>query len=156
MKSTKTSRFRKSVMCLSIGLIALTAVSCAPRIATRGNPLDPEVLADIEPGEMAKDEVAEILGAPSTVSMFNREKIETWYYISERTETIAFFASEVAKRNIVAISFNQADIIQRIDTIGLKDGKIVEHIARKTPTVGNELSIIDQVLGNLGRFNKGQ
>jgi len=156
MRSIKTSVFRKTLMCLSIGAIALAAASCSPRIATRGNPLDPEVLADIEPGEMAKDEVAEILGAPSTVSMFNKEKIETWYYISERTEAVAFFAPEVAKRNIVAISFNQADIIQRIDRIGLKDGKIVEHVARKTRTVGNELSILDQVLGNLGRFNKGQ
>jgi len=156
MRRFKKSGLRKSLLCLTVGLTAIAATSCAPRIDTRGNPLDPEILADIEPGEMAKDEVSEILGAPSTISMFNQAKVETWYYISERTESLAFFAPKVAKRNIVAISFNEADVILRIDKIGLEDGKIVEHIERKTPTVGNELNILDQILGNLGRFNPDQ
>jgi len=156
MRMNKTSGFKKSLLCLGIGLTILSSTGCTPRIATRGNPLDPEILADIEPGEIAKDEIAEILGAPSTISVFDKGKIETWYYISERTETVAFFAPEIKQRKIVAMSFNEADVLQRIDKIGLEDGKLVEHIERTTPTAGNEMTVIDQVLGNLGRFNKGQ
>jgi len=156
MKRSKQLGIRTSMIGLGVGLIALMATSCAPRIETRGNPLDPDILTDIEPGEMAKDEVSEILGAPSTTSLFNEGKIETWYYISERTEAVAFFAPEVKKRKVVAISFNEADVIQRIDNIGLEDGKLVEHIERKTPTHGNEMNILDQILGNLGRFNKSE
>ena len=36
---------------------------------------------------------------------------------------------------------------------GQEDGRTIAYVDRTTPTEGNELTLIQQLLGNLGRFN---
>jgi hypothetical protein len=36
---------------------------------------------------------------------------------------------------------------------GVEDGRIVEPVERTTPTYGQELTVMQQLLGNFGRFN---
>lgn len=129
---------------------ALAVTACAPRIATHGNLPDPEKLADIVPGEIAKDEVAEILGSPSSVALFGEE---VWYYISERKETTAFFAPELQDRQVLIVRFDPEGVVSSIDTLGIEDGRAIEPVERTTPTAGNDITIIQQVLGNFGRYN---
>lgn len=129
---------------------ALLVTACAPRIATHGNLPDPEKLAEIVPGKISRDEVAEILGSPSSIAAFNQE---TWYYISERMETTAFLAPDVTERKVVVIRFDDKGLVSSVDTLGLADGRNVELVDRTTPTAGKELNVIQQMLGNMGRFN---
>ena len=130
--------------------VALVMTACTPRIATHGNLLDPEKLAEIVPGKINRNEVAEILGSPSSIAAFNQE---TWYYISERKETTAFLPPDVTDRKVVVVRFDQKGIVSAVETLGLADGRNVELVDRTTPTAGNEITIIQQVLGNMGRFN---
>lgn len=130
---------------------ALVAAACAPQIATHGNLPDPERLAEIVPGQVAKGEVAEILGSPSSIAAFDEE---TWYYISERKETTAFLAPDVTDRKVVIIRFDDKGIVSAVESLGLEDGRKVELVERATPTAGNEMTILQQLLGNMGRFNK--
>ena len=130
---------------------ALVAAACAPRIATHGNLPDPEKLAEIVPGQVGKGEVAEILGSPSSIAAFNEE---TWYYISERKETTAFLAPDVTDRKVVIVRFDDKGVVSSIEALGLEDGRNVELVERATPTAGNEMTILEQVLGNMGKFNK--
>jgi outer membrane protein assembly factor BamE (lipoprotein component of BamABCDE complex) len=136
-----------------IGLVASLAAACTPRIATHGNLPDPDTLADIVPGEIAKDEVEEILGSPSSVALFGEE---VWYYISERKETTAFFAPELAERKVLIVRFDAEGVVSAVDTLNMEDGRIVNPVERETPTAGNEMTIMQQLLGNLGRFSGGQ
>ena len=131
---------------MAVGLSA-----CESRLNTRGNLLDPERIADIQPGELSRDEVAEILGSPSSITPFGSD---TWYYISQRTETFAFFSPEVIERQILVISFNKDGKVAKVDTLGLDQGQSINHIERTTPTHGNKMTIIEQMIGNLGRFKK--
>ncbi|MDX9861199.1 MAG: outer membrane protein assembly factor BamE [Rhodospirillales bacterium] len=135
---------------LVIGSVLLVA-ACSSRIATHGNLPDPERLAEVVPGQIAKGEVAEILGSPSSIAAFNEE---TWYYISERKETKAFLAPDVTERKVVIVRFDDKGIVSSVETLGLEDGRNVELVERSTPTAGNEMTILEQVLGNMGRFNK--
>jgi Small protein A (tmRNA-binding) len=72
----------------SILSAAILVVSCQERIDVRGNLPNPDLLQDIEVGHITKNEVADLLGTPSSVAPFSSD---TWYYISERTKTVAFF-----------------------------------------------------------------
>ena len=135
---------------LAIGTV-LVAAACAPQIATHGNLPDPERLAEIVPGQVAKGEVAEILGSPSSIAAFDEE---TWYYISERKETTAFLAPDVTERKVVIVRFDDKGVVSSVDTLGLEHGRNVEVVERATPTAGNEMTILEQLLGNMGRFNK--
>ena len=90
-----------------------------------------------------------MFGSPSSVSTFGNEN---WYYISERTETTAFYAPEVVDRKVVVISFDDKGVVRDFASLGLEDGRIIELVERKTPTAGNEITFLQQLFGNLGRF----
>jgi len=129
---------------------ALTLEACTSRIAIRGNLPDPDLLANIEVGHVNKRDVGEMIGSPSSVAPFQGE---TWYYISERTETVAFLKPEVLERKVVIIRFDDKGIVKEKKSFGLEAGQDIEMVARVTPTAGNELSLIKQLFGNIGRFN---
>jgi outer membrane protein assembly factor BamE (lipoprotein component of BamABCDE complex) len=133
-------------------LILLSALSaCAPVINTRGQQPDPDVLAKIEPGSTSQRDVERALGTPSTQGVF-RENV--WYYMSERTERTAFFAPELLERKIIAVVFDKVGVVEDIVTYTENDKQEIALVARITPTAGNELSIIQQLFGNIGRFAK--
>ncbi len=142
---------KRLLSCLALFAVALSLSACESRLNTRGNLLDPERIADIRPGELSRDEVAEILGSPSSVTPFGSD---TWYYISQRTATFAFFAPEVTERQIVVISFNKDGKVTKVDTLGLEGGQTINPIERTTPTHGNRMTVLEQLVGNLGRFKK--
>jgi outer membrane protein assembly factor BamE (lipoprotein component of BamABCDE complex) len=141
--------FKLSTLFLGASLLALSLSACESRKNTRGNLLDPERVEDIRPGELNRDEVVEILGSPSSITPFGSD---TWYYISQRTESYAFFAPKVLERQIVVVSFDKKGKVTKVDTVGLEQGREIIPVARKTPTHGNKLTVLEQLIGNLGRF----
>ena len=72
--------------------------------------------------------------------------------MSERTERTAFFEPELLERKIVALVFDDRGVVEDIVTYTENDKQEVELVSRVTPTAGNELSIIQQLFGNVGRF----
>jgi len=145
---------KPGVTILVAALLSATVLSaCAPRISVRGNLPREEHLAKVVVGEQKRDEVAEILGTPSTQGVFD-DKI--WYYISRTTEKHAFFDEKVVDQQVIAIYFNDDNVVQAIQRYNKDDLRQVGMVDRVTPTAGNELSILQQMLGNLGRFSRAQ
>jgi outer membrane protein assembly factor BamE (lipoprotein component of BamABCDE complex) len=134
----------------SAALLALALSACTGRVDTRGNLADPEVVSQITPGESTRGTVEDLLGSPTTVATFNDS---TWYYIGRRTERFAFFRPEVLEQQVVAIHFDQAGTVDNVKLYGPEDAKEVELVERTTPTAGKELTVLQQLFGNLGRFN---
>jgi outer membrane protein assembly factor BamE (lipoprotein component of BamABCDE complex) len=138
------------------GLACLLAVSllaaCAAREEFRGHKTDPDQLAQIKPGAQGPDDVQRLLGSPSSISTFGEAGI-TWYYIARETSQVAWLAEETVDQRVVAIDFKEGKVAE-VRQIGMKDGKPVEPVARITPTKGKELTVVEQFLGNLGKFNK--
>ncbi len=131
--------------------MCVALVACAPRLDSRGNLPDPDQLTKIKPGQHTRMQVAEILGSPSNISTFD---LETWYYVSQRTETTAFFEPDVMTRQVLILRFDKGGKLADVRTIGLDVGREVLPVERETPTSGNEITFIEQILGNLGKFNK--
>lgn len=131
-------------------IIALPSVACEPIVETHGFVPSQERLAQLQPGVQTKADVRRLLGAPSTTGTFD-EKV--WYYISRRTESVAFYKAEVTDQQVVAIYFDDQDVVRKIERKGLEDARQIAFSERETPTAGNELGLVEQLLGNLGRFN---
>jgi outer membrane protein assembly factor BamE (lipoprotein component of BamABCDE complex) len=138
--------------CAAVAVV-LGLAACAPHVDARGNLPDPEQLAEIKPGSHTRQEVGEILGSPSSKAILDEE---TWYYISKRTETLAFFEPEIRERQIVIVRFDAEGVVAEVQTLNLEQGRDIRPVDRVTPTAGNELTIMEQLFGNFGRFNKGQ
>src|SRR5262245_17922782 len=132
-------------------VVALAA--CSPRIDQRGNLLDPDAVLAVKPGVQTKDQVAQLLGTPSTVATFSDK---TWYYISKRTETTAVFASHITDQQVLFIKFDDANIVQKVQFYGQDAAYEIEPVSRTTPTYGQRLTLLQQLFGNIGRFSKGE
>lgn len=134
---------------LLVTCFTFTFLGCAPLKATRGYVPEAGALASVRVNEDTREVVAAKLGRPSSLGNFNSD---SWYYISQKTETLAFFRPEIIEQNILAIHFNQEDKVEKVRQYGLEDGRIIDLITRKTPTSGEELNAIQQIFSNFGRF----
>jgi outer membrane protein assembly factor BamE (lipoprotein component of BamABCDE complex) len=139
---------------ISSSLAVLTAAAavgaCSTTVEQRGNLPAPREIAQIHPGQTTKDQVQKILGTPSSASVFNDDN---WYYISSRTKQFSFFSPQVLDQQVYIVGFNKDGIVRDVDHKTLRDGKEIVPVARATPAPGRELSFVEQLVGNLGKFN---
>jgi outer membrane protein assembly factor BamE (lipoprotein component of BamABCDE complex) len=140
-------------MVLALALSALALGACAPTLDQRGNLPDPDDVLAIEPGVQSKEQVAQLLGTPSTVGTFDDK---TWYYISKRTETTAFFTPDITDQQVLVVKFDAADVVEKVQLYSMDDAYEIEPVDRTTPTYGQKLTILQQLFGNIGRFTKGE
>ena len=132
-------------------LILFYLTGCAPRVELSGNLPNTDLLDSIEIGHVNKQEVLKLIGTPSTISPFSGND---WYYVSERTETSAFFNPKVVDRKVLLIKFDDKGVVSDIRSYGVEAGKAVDIVDRITPTEGRSFGIIQQLLGNIGRFEE--
>ena len=130
---------------------ALVLSACSPKVAQRGIMPDVDAIATIVPYESTKSDVERTLGSPSSVNMFGGE---TWLYIGEITETGAFLEREVNERSVLLVSFDNKGVVSDVQSHGLDEARDIKPIERTTPTVGKNLTAIEQLMGNLNRLGK--
>ncbi len=135
----------------ALSAVLLLTAGCTADINVRGNAVKQEKLTQIQPGVQDRGAVRELLGSPTNVATFDNE---TWYYISQKDHTIAFSKARPLSREVVAISFNGAGRVTKVKKYSLADSRKIEPVDRKTPTPGQEFGIIEQLIGNLGRFEQ--
>lgn len=136
---------------LFIALVFLSA-SCSPIVENRGYVFDEKLLDQIKVNETISNDVMGILGSPSTTSAIDAS---TWYYIYSKAETVAFYNPTVTDRRVLAVSFDDDDKVNNLKYYGLEEGKIISYVDRTTPTRGRELTVLQQLFGNLGRLGAG-
>ena len=144
---------RRRTPSIAAGLLAGAIVaSCSPTIDNRGYVPDPTALDRVRPGGQTRGDVADILGTPSSVTPFSDD---TWIYIQRKTSTVAFFEPKVLEQNVVVVAFDDAGLVQDVRRYKLEDGKLIDPVTRKTPAPGKELTFLEQLIGNIGRFGQG-
>ncbi len=146
-----TFKLSTALRVLTLALAVAAVSACAPRMASRGNLPTESQLEKIQVGKHTKSYVARLIGTPSAVSTFDDN---VWYYIGRRTKKWGFLDERVVKQQIVAIYFDERGVIQHIQRYDENDMREIEMVERKTPTAGHELGVVEQILGNLGRFNR--
>jgi outer membrane protein assembly factor BamE (lipoprotein component of BamABCDE complex) len=133
-------------------ILLLGAAACAPRQDYRGITIEEEKVNLVKVGQSSEAQVNALLGSPSTISTFP-DWGTVYYYISSQTDTVAFLAPELIDQQVLAIAFDKDSKVKEIKRYGLKDGKQIAFVDRETPTRGKELTFLEQLFGNLGRFN---
>jgi outer membrane protein assembly factor BamE (lipoprotein component of BamABCDE complex) len=136
---------------ISAAIVASGLGGCVASVDNRGNLPEPEKMAQIQPGSTTRDQVAKILGTPSSTGVFNDK---SWYYISRKTKQVAFLNKDVLDQQVYVINFDGRGVVNSVDHKDLKDGRDIEPAPGATPAQGRELTFLEQVLGNIGRFNK--
>jgi outer membrane protein assembly factor BamE (lipoprotein component of BamABCDE complex) len=138
---------------VAAGILALALAGCELGFTDlRGYVPDEEQLAQLEPGRQTRDDVQQLLGSPASQGVFDAE--QSWYYISRKTYQFAFLQPEVLDQKVVVVHFDDAGTLRDVRRYSLEDGMVVDPVTRQTPAPGKELTFLEQLLGNLGKFNK--
>jgi outer membrane protein assembly factor BamE (lipoprotein component of BamABCDE complex) len=124
--------------------------ACETIVDQRGFAATPGSVEKLDVGSQSREDVIRLIGSPSTVATFNPN---VWYYISQKQEAYAFFRPEMIEQNVLQLTFNESGRLQAMKKYDLADGKDIEMVSRITPTAGKELTILEQLLGNVGRFS---
>ncbi len=138
------------ILTTALSLTLLTA--CTPVAATRGNLLEDYQMKEVLPGIDGKDDVVRKIGSPTTVAPFDDN---TWYYMGQKTKKKGILDPKVVQEKIVMVHFDADGKVGSITE--RRDGRQEVPIAqRTTPVSGNEYTFMQQMLGNLGKFNKNE
>lgn len=142
--------FRRVVQAaLAAGLVTAPLAACAPITTYSGFQAIEANPKDVKVAEDSKTTVRQRLGSPSVTSTFDPN---VWFYVDQIKERIAFRRPKITARNVTAITFNkESEAVEKVDQFTLKDGKVIAFNGRETPTRGRELTILEQLLGTVGR-----
>ena len=128
----------------------LATGACTPVRDVRGNLLQDYQIATVQAGTDTQSDVLRKLGSPTTKAPFD-DKV--WYYLGQETEKRGILDPEVKNERIVAVFFDGNGVVTNVQNVDPKRND-VPYVREKTPTSGNELTVMQQLLGNMGRFNK--
>jgi outer membrane protein assembly factor BamE (lipoprotein component of BamABCDE complex) len=145
-----SSAHRPSRRLFLLAAVSIAAAACQPTIDYRGYQARTGDLEKVQVG-MPKSEVEALLGSPSTTASIALQG-DSYYYISSRIEQTAFLNPVETERQVFAVRFDANDQVVSFANYGMEDGQVVDFSSRKTPTRGKELTIVQQLLGNVGRF----
>jgi outer membrane protein assembly factor BamE (lipoprotein component of BamABCDE complex) len=149
----KVSYSRAASAIVATGLLACVGAAglsaCAPIQSYSGFQTIESDPKDVKIGVDTKSTVRGRLGSPSATSTFDNN---TWFYMNQMKSRTAFKRPEIIARNITAITFDKdSEVVKTVNNYTLKDGKVIAYNGRETPTRGREMTVLEQILGNVGR-----
>ena len=140
--------FRRAAYAI-VAVSLLSTAACAPITSYSGFQAIESDPKDVKVGADTKSTVRGKLGSPSATSTFDPN---IWFYMNQVKQRVAFRKPTVIARNVTAITFNKEnEQVESVNNYTLKDGKVIAFNGRETPTRGRELTILEQLLGNVGR-----
>lgn len=134
------------------GLVLLAALACTPIYRNHGYVPAEDELASVEVGTDTRETVAEKIGRPSAQGLLNDVG---WFYVQSRFRHIGPREPQEIDRQVVAVTFTEAGVVENIGRYGLEDGRMIEISRRVTETNIRGIGFIRQLLGSIGRFRAG-
>ncbi len=131
-------------------LAPLALMGCDNIVDQRGFAATPGSVEKIEIGAQSREDIVRLVGSPSAVATFNPN---VWYYISQKQEAYAFLKPKITEQKVMQLTFSDTGRLQGIKRYDLEDAEKITMVSRITPTAGKELTVLEQILGNVGRFS---
>lgn len=131
--------------------VLLGSVGCAPAERSHGH-----VWRGISPDELViggdtRQSVLRKAGGPSVVGLAEGAP---WIYISQRVRKRSARTAVVENRQVVVVHFSDAGTVSAVEQYALADGRVIALSDRETPLGESDLTIFEQLLGNIGRFEE--
>ena len=114
--------------------------------------MDETLVAAIQPGVDNRESVAGTLGRPTFVGQFDDRD---WYYVSRQTRQLAFNLPRPAGQTVLHVRFDEAGNVASVDRTGLELVVNINPSDEKTPTLGSERSLFEEIFGNIGAVGQG-
>lgn len=137
----------KGILALAV---FLSVSACARLSDSHGYVPEPSAMEEIVVGRDTKDTVGLILGRPGTRGLVDDRG---WYYVRSDYERFLWRAPVEVNREVLAISFDDAGVVENIERFGLEDGQVVVLSRRVTTPNTRGIGFLRQLFSNIGNFN---
>jgi outer membrane protein assembly factor BamE (lipoprotein component of BamABCDE complex) len=131
-------------------MLATALAACTPIIRNHGYVPAEDELALVEVGVDTRETLDQKIGRPSTSGLLNDEG---WYYVQSQYRLVGPREPQEIDRKVLAVTFNEAGVLENVALFGLEDGQVVEISRRVTETNIKGVSVITQLLGSFGRIS---
>lgn len=143
---------RQRLAFVLLGLVFMTLSGCAATYRDHGYiPTEGEV-AEIVVGVDSRESVADTVGVPSTAGILDDSG---YYYVKSRVRHFGALRPKEIEREVLAISFTEAGLVQNIERFSLQDGKAVMLSRRVTESSVSDNTFLRQLIGSIGRISPG-
>jgi len=137
----------RTICLLALSALLVGSAACVPTSNYQGFQAIDSNPKDVKVGTDTRSTVLARLGTPTATASFDKN---TWFYLTQVSAKTAYFNPRVVRRDVIAISFdNDSQQVNRVDVFGLKDGRVIAYNRNETPTRGRELTLLEQLFGNL-------
>jgi outer membrane protein assembly factor BamE (lipoprotein component of BamABCDE complex) len=136
----------RMLLAAAIGAIALTA-GCTRIRDHQGYLVDEPLVTAIQAGVDNRNSVQGTLGRPTFVGQFDQRD---WYYVSRSTRQLAFAMPHPVEQTVLHVRFDAAGNVESVQRTGLELAVNVNPSNDKTPTLGSERSLLEELFGNIG------
>ncbi|GBQ72258.1 lipoprotein OmlA [Ameyamaea chiangmaiensis NBRC 103196] len=143
-------RFRTLLIAGGLGLSLGGCSMFSPIPQPRGSLVEADDYKTLTPGTSNKNDVLDAMGSPTSHATFDDN---TWIYISMVTTPRPLSFPGIRKQDVVVLKFDQGGTLTSLKTFNKHDAHYVGMEGDTTPTPGTKINIMQQILGNVGRYN---
>jgi outer membrane protein assembly factor BamE (lipoprotein component of BamABCDE complex) len=129
------------------------STACARLSESHGYIPEQTALEDVVVGQDTKATAGLILGRPGISGIVDDRG---WYYVRSDYERFLWRAPVEVNRQVVALSFDEAGVIENVEQFGLEGGQVVVLSRRVTTSNTQGVGFLRQLFSNLGNFDAGQ
>lgn len=139
----------RRLLFLLLATAAIGTAGCANRQIqnNQGYIADEELANSVQPGVDNKESVEKALGRPTLASKWDDN---VWYYISRNTRQLAFARPVPSTQRILIVRFSPDGSVAAVERRGLEQVADISPNSDKTPTLGRESTLLEDLFGNIG------
>ena len=122
----------------------------SPIPTERGQMVEKEDYDKLVPGTTTRADVTALLGSPTARATFDDN---TWYYIGEVTAPVPLARPKIDHQQVLVLNFDAAGTLRSFRRLDQSNAHDVAMVGRVTPSPGSEATFMQQLIGNVGRYN---
>jgi len=143
---------RRTLAAILVAGLAVAAGGCASIKDHRGYLIDQTLVDSIQPGIDNRTSVERTLGRPTFVSQFGDK---AWFYVSQDTRQAAFRRPSTKDQTVLRVRFDDQGNVAGLDKAKMQQVVRLDPDGHKTPTLGRDRGLIEDLFGNIGSVGAG-
>lgn len=153
VKHIRNTRAMIGQVLLVFCMVGFFMSACVPMTRDHGYVPLPEDVSSLVVGLDTRESVTERLGSPalSALRMNNR-----MYFVESTVRKLGARRPQVIRREVLALSFDQNDVLRNIERFDLSDGRVVPLEQRVTESIEDHGGFLSSLFRNIGGFSASQ
>lgn len=151
----KSRPFPATALALCAMLVLLPG--CTKIRTHQGYLVDRMLVGSIQPGIDTRESVEGTLGRPTFVGQFDaaRPGGADYYYVARDTRQLAFANPKAVDATVLRVRFDAAGNVVAVDRTGMDRIAKLSPVDDKTPTLGRDRTLFQEIFGNIGAVGAG-